>query len=42
MNRGDGLVLLPDDKDRRQLVLLLMLSIKPSLEMQVRYEAIVQ
>jgi len=33
---GDGLVRLPNGRDGRQLVLLLMLSVKPSLWAQVR------
>jgi len=32
---GDGLILLPGSRDGRQLILLLMLSIKPSLGMQM-------
>jgi len=31
MHSGDGLVLLPDSRDGRQLVLLLTLSVEPSL-----------
>jgi len=31
---GDGLVLLPDSRDGRQLVLLLTLSVEPSLRAQ--------
>jgi len=36
---GDGLVLLPDGRDRRQLVLLLTLSIEPSLWVQRRRQS---
>ena len=39
MHCGDGLVLLSGGRDRRQLVLLLMLSIKSSLWMQVRRQS---
>ena len=36
---GDDLVLLPDSRNRRQLVLLLTLSIEPSLWVHVRQQS---